>query len=121
MQGANKPSERDAVIERLQTVPGLPGGRHINQRKKNAGDHLKHENGERGTAEDIKPTRGITRNGMLDRFANCRAHLETLVEPRADLADQAHGGLTPPLFADGLPVVGISPPLIRSLPSSILW
>ena len=120
MQGSNEPSERDAVIESLQAVPSLSGGRHVNQRKKNAGDDLKEENGERGATEDIKPTRGIAGHRVLDRFANCRAKLEAMVEPGADCSDQAHGGLTPFVFAVGLPVVGISPPLMRSFPSSIL-
>src|SRR5580704_2221559 len=108
------------MIETLQAVPSLSGGRHVNQRKKNAGDDLKEENCERGTTEDVKPTRSITGNRVLDRFANCRAQLEAVIEPGADCSDQAHGGLTPFLFAAGLPVVGISPPLIKSFPPSIL-
>ena len=120
MQGPNEPPESDAVIENLQAVPGLSRGRHVNQRKQNAGDDLKQENGERGAAEDVKPARGITRDRVPGRFANRRAKLEALVEPGADSSDQAHGGLTPLIFAVGLPVVGISPPLMKSFPSSIL-
>src|ERR1044072_6911278 len=120
MQGSNEPSERDAVIERLQAVPGFSGGRHVNQRKKNAGDHLKHENGERRPTEDVKPTRGIPGYMVFGRFANCRAELETRVEPGTVSSDQTHGALPPGLFAVGLPVVGISPPLIKSFPPSIL-
>jgi hypothetical protein len=108
------------VIESLQAVPSLSGGRYVNQRKKNAGDDLKEENGERGTTEDVKPTRGITGNWVLGRFANCRAKLETLVQPGTEFGDQAHGGLSSFVFAVGLPVVGISPPLIKSFPPSIL-
>ena len=68
MQGPNEPSERDAVIESLQAVPGLSRGRHVNQRKKNSGDDLKKENGERGAAEDVKPTCGITRDRVRRPF-----------------------------------------------------
>ena len=52
-------------------------------------------------------------------FANGRAQLEAVVEPRSDSSYQAHGGFAPFMFADGLPVVGISPPLMRSFPFSI--
>ena len=41
MQRPNEPSERDAVIESLQAVPGLSRGRHIDQRQQNSGDDLK--------------------------------------------------------------------------------
>jgi hypothetical protein len=108
------------VIENLETVPSLSRGRHVNQGKKNAGDDLKKKNGERGAAEDVKPTRGITGDRVPCRFANGGAKLEPLVEPGADSSDQAHGCLTPFPFALGLPVVGISPPLMKSFPSSIL-
>jgi len=64
------------VIESLQAVPSLSGGRHVNQRKKNAGDDLKEENCERGTTEDVKPARCITGNRMFGRFSNGRAKLE---------------------------------------------
>jgi len=108
------------VIESLQAVPSLSGGRHVNERKKNAGDNLKEENGERGTTEDVKPARCITGNRMFGRFSNGRAKLEAMIEPGADYSDQAHGGLTPFVFAVGLPVVGISPLLMKSFPPSIL-
>ena len=35
VQGANEPAERDLVIQRLQAVPRLAGGRHIDQRQQN--------------------------------------------------------------------------------------
>jgi hypothetical protein len=58
---------------------------------------------------------------MFGGFANHGAKLQALVEPIPDFTDQPHIGLTLVVFAVGLPVVAISPALIKSLPSSILY
>jgi hypothetical protein len=57
---------------------------------------------------------------MLGGFANFRAKLKPLIKPFPDFPDHAHVSLAPILFAVGLPVVGISPALMNSFPSSIL-
>ena len=51
---------------------------------------------------------------MLSCFANGCAKFQAFVEPGADGCDQAHGGLTLFMLAVGLPVVGISPALMKS-------
>jgi hypothetical protein len=56
---------------------------------------------------------------MGDGVTNWRTEFEAMVEPKADSLNQAHGGFSPFVFAVGLPVVGISPPLMKSFPSWI--
>jgi hypothetical protein len=43
VNGAQKPAEVDAVIEELQACPGFAGRCGVDERKKNAGDDLQHE------------------------------------------------------------------------------
>ena len=101
MQGSYEPTQGNAVIEGLQAVPRLSGGRHIDQRKQYACDKLEHETGERGAAENIKPACSIPGNGMHGCFANRRSELQAQIEPVPDFLDQAHVGLSPALFATG--------------------
>ena len=40
VNGAQKPAERDVVVEELQAVPGFAGGGGVDEREQNAGDDL---------------------------------------------------------------------------------
>ena len=71
-------------------------------------------------AENIEPTGGFARDGMLGGFAKRGGELQTRVEPIADLLDQAHGSF-PPISTSalgllGLTGVGNSPALMNELP-----
>src|SRR5579863_1986709 len=120
VQSSNEPTQRNTVIENLQAVPGLSGGRHINESQENPGDNLKHEAGQRSAAENVKPTCSLARHAMLCGFANLRAKLKPLIKPPPDFPDHAHVFLAPALLAVELPVVGISPALMNSFPSATL-
>jgi len=111
------------VIEYLQAIPCFSRGRHIKEGEENAGDKLEHEHSERGAAEDVSPTCGLTRHGVFHRLPDRRGELEALVKPVPHVLDQAHGGLPTEIFiklAVGDPVVGISPASISSLSCSTL-
>ncbi len=87
MQGPYEPTERDTVIERLQTVPCLSRRRHIDQRKQYARDNLEHQNGERGAAENIEPARGLPRNLVEGHLTNGCAELQSQIEPIGGFLD----------------------------------
>ena len=70
VEGANEPAEGDVVIKDLQAVPGFGGGRNVDKREQNAGDDLQDKNGEGGAAENVAPTGGVARDGMLGGFAD---------------------------------------------------
>ena len=74
------------VIENLQAVPRFSGGRHIDERKKNPGNDLKHEAGQSGAAENIEPTCGLARHRMPGGFPNRRTELKALIEPAPRLS-----------------------------------
>ncbi len=97
------------MIERLKTAPSLTGGWHVNHRQENSSDELQDEDSQRGAAEHIKPTCRVARHRMLSGFANGSSKLQALVEPFANLRDQAHGGFFPTRAAVGAPGVGSSP------------
>ncbi len=91
MHGADEPSERDVVVQGLQTAPRLAARGHVNQREKNSGNDLQQENGERGAAEYIPPACRVSGNGMFDGFSDRRRQLQAVVEPFAQLCNHAHG------------------------------
>ena len=85
VHGAQKPAERDVVVEEFEAAPRVAGGGSIDQREQNAGDHLKNENHRGGAAEDIPPARGAGRDLVLGRFDGGRAQAEPLLEPVVDV------------------------------------
>jgi len=121
---ADVPAKGDGVIESLQAVPGFAGGGDVDDGKQHASDDLHDKDNESRAAENIEPTGGFARDGMLGRFAKRGGELQTRVEPIADLLDQAHGSFplisTSALGLLGLTGVGNSPALMMSCPSSIL-
>src|SRR6266566_6726338 len=115
----NKPSQGDLGVQNLQASPSLAGGRDIDEGEEDSREKLESEYSESRAAEDIKPTRCFTRHGVLHRLADQRAELKPLIEPCANVFDQAHGGLVRRNAAE-LPGVGISPALMNSFPFWIL-
>src|SRR5438132_12368509 len=101
VQGPNKPTKRDTVIESLEAVPRLSCRRHVDQRKQYAGYNLEHETSKRGATENIEPACGLARNRVLSRFATRRAKLQPQIEPVTECLDQAHVVFPPALFATG--------------------
>src|SRR6266436_2985013 len=108
------------MVKGLEAVPCLSRRRDVDHRKQDSGDNLQHETGERGAAENVKPTRGLAWNRMLGSLANRPTQLQSQIEPLADFLNQAH--VIPPRFVFAArPGVGIWPALIKIFPSSILW
>src|SRR3982074_1192339 len=101
VQGAYEPTQRNAVIEGLETVPRLSCRRHVDQREQYAGDNLKHETGERGAAENIEPACGLPPNWVRGCLANRGSGRQPQIEPVTDFLDQAHVVFPPALCATG--------------------
>src|SRR5580658_6791212 len=87
LKSSNKPSELDPMVKNLETVPSLPGGRHVNQCKENSGEDLKNKHDKGGATEHIKPACRIARNGMLRGFTEGLTNLKARIEPITDLSD----------------------------------
>src|ERR1700730_8440979 len=119
VKGSNVPAERNVVIQDLKAAPGFCGGGYVNEGQHDAGNDLQHERDEGGTAENIKPTGGFARNGMLRSLTDGGAKLKTRVQPIADRSDQAHGRISRTIL-EACPGVGSSPALINSFAPSIL-
>ena len=81
MQRAQKPAQRNIVVEELEAVPRLARGRRVNQRKQNAGHDLQHEQHRGGAAKDIPPACAAGRNGMRRRVHGRLAEAEAMLEP----------------------------------------
>ena len=103
VHGADEPAKRNLMIEGLQAAPCFTGRRNINEGQQNSRYQLQDEDGERGTAEDVEPTRGVARHGMFGRFTNRRCQLQAVIEPFADFRDHAHGGFSEEDLPPGRP------------------
>ena len=96
------------MIQGLKAVPRFSSGRNIYEREQNAGNDLEDEDRQCSAAKNIEPACGFLRNGMLDRLANRRSHLQPQIEPLAESLDQTH--FVPPRGAFAArPGVGNSP------------
>jgi hypothetical protein len=84
VERADVPAERDTVIQRLQAVPCLSGGRHVDQSEQDASDDLQDEDRESSAAKNIEPAGGLARNNMLGGLTDGGGELQALVEPFAD-------------------------------------
>jgi len=85
VQCADEPAKGDIVIEALQTAPGFASRWNVDEREKNARHDLQEEYGERSAAEDVPPTCGVSRHGVLGNFANRSRELQATIKPFADL------------------------------------
>src|SRR5690242_6072779 len=85
MHGADEPVKRHIMIHCLQAAPCFARRGNINKRQQNSGHQLYEENGERGTAEYVEPSRRISRHRMFGDLANGCCELQTVVKPFADL------------------------------------
>ncbi len=119
VQCADEPPQSHVVIQILQTVPRLAGGRDINECQHDSGDELQKEHDEGGASKHIPPTGRVLRHGMLGNFTDGRGKLQSPVKPLPDLSDQAHRGFFPRRAALA-PGVGNSPAWIETKPSCIL-
>src|SRR5216684_4698232 len=90
MKRADKPSKRLLIVEGLEAVPRAVRGRDIDEREADAGDKLQNHHGEAGAAEDVGPTSGIPRHGMLHRLLDGPTQFEAKVEPLAEVLYHAH-------------------------------
>src|SRR5579859_3690265 len=90
MKCADKPSKRLLVVEGLEAVPRAIRSRDIDEREADTGDKLQYHHGEAGTAEDVSPTGGVPRHGVLHRLANGLSQFEAKVEPLTQILNQAH-------------------------------
>src|SRR5580658_5298214 len=109
MQSSNEPTQSNIVIQNLEAVPGLSGGRDVDQRQQNPCNDLQNEDRQRGAAEDIKPACRFPRDLVFGNVTDGCAKLQPQIEPRAYFFNQAHGLLPPNLIATGWPGVGSSP------------
>ena len=91
MDGAQKPAERDPMIQHLEGVPGLGAGRHVNQGEQNAGDDLDEKEDQRCAAKHVPPTRRLTRNRMLHYFAQRLDEIQAFIEPFPEIGPRSHG------------------------------
>src|SRR5262249_48107288 len=116
VHGADEPAQRDLVVQRLQAVPRLGRGRHVDEREQDTGQELQYEDDECSATEHVPPARGAAGHRMPGRVPDRRGELEPGVEPCADLRElQAHGGL--PVESNAMPPgVGSSPAWITSAP-----
>jgi len=89
VHGAQEPAERDAMIEVLQAVPGLGGGRNVDDREHDAGEDLEHEDRERRAAEDVPPACRPGGHLVFRHITDRASDLEPLVEPVPDFLDHA--------------------------------
>ena len=92
VHGAQKPAQRNLVIENVEAVPGFARRGNINQSQQNTGEDLQKEQRERGAAEDVPPARRVARHRMQHGVLHRRFELQAPLEPRVD----AHGGLLHP-------------------------
>ena len=80
---AQEPSQRNVVVEELQTLPRIGGRGRVDQCEQDSRNDLQAEENGRAAAEDIPPTRGIDRDRMLGRldrrFAESEAEFEPIV------------------------------------------
>ncbi len=120
MYGAQEPSQRDAVIQVLQAVPGFSGGWHVDQRQHDAGEDLDDEDGERSAAEDIEPARRLGRHRMLHGRAHEWRDLQALLEPVANLLYQPWHPMLPSRRLAVVDNVGSCPASIIKWPPSTL-
>ena len=94
VHGAQKPAERDLVIENVQAVPRLARRGDIDQSQQNAGEDLQEEQRERRAAKDVPPACGLARNlvqhGVLDRAFELKAALKPGVDVRCGLLHPLH-------------------------------
>src|SRR6266853_5355267 len=83
MHRADEPAKRYLMIQGLQAAPCFARRGNINKRQQNSGHQLYEENGERGAAEHVEPTRRISRHRMFRGLKNGCCELQTVVEPFA--------------------------------------
>ncbi len=86
VQRAQKPAERNLVIQNVEAVPRFARRRNVNQRQQNAGKDLQKEQREGGAAEDIPPACRVARHRVQSRFLHRPFKLQAQLEPVVDAA-----------------------------------
>ena len=84
MHRPQKPSQCQVVIEKLQAIPGLAGGRYVDQRQQNTGYDLQAEQHHGGAAENIPPACATRRDRMLRRLHNRLCEPQPALQPTVD-------------------------------------
>ena len=77
------------MIEVLQAVPGLGGGRYVDEREHDAGEDLEDEDRERRAAEDVPPACRPRRHLVFRHVTDRASDLQPLVEPSPDFLEHS--------------------------------
>jgi hypothetical protein len=85
MDRAQQPAKRDVVVQELQALPGVRGGRRIDQRQQNSRHDLQPEQDGRAAAEDVPPARRVGRNRVLGRLDRRLPQSQAEFQPVVDL------------------------------------
>src|ERR1700751_3429502 len=91
VHAAQKPAQRQLMIQYLQARPCGTGRWYVNERQQNTGDDLQQQQHKTCTAEDVPPARSLARDRMLCGLLDEALELHTALYPIVGLLVPGHG------------------------------